>query len=142
MKGYFNDPQLTASAMDNGYIYTKDLGYIDSEGYIYMLGRKDDVINYGGIKISPEEIESIVVQNPVIKDCACIPVSDSLTGQAPKLLIALEDPDGYDAREFKNFLAASLDANTQPKVIEVIDEIPRTFNGKIKRKVLIERETR
>lgn len=142
MKGYFNDPQLTASAMDNGYIYTKDLGYIDSEGYIYMLGRKDDVINYGGIKISPEEIESIVVQNPVINDCACIPVSDPLTGQAPKLLIALEDPDGYDAREFKNFLAASLDANKQPKVIEVIDEIPRTFNGKIKRKVLIERETR
>lgn len=142
MKEYFKAPELTKSAMANGFVYTKDLGYIDEEGYVYMLGRKDDVINYGGIKISPEEIESIVVKNPIIKDCACIPVNDALTGQAPKLLIALEKPDGseYNLREFKAFLASSLDANKQPKYIETIDEIPRTFNGKIKRNILMDRE--
>lgn len=154
MKEYFKAPELTASAMSGGFVYTKDLGYIDEDGYVYMLGRKDDVINYGGIKISPEEIESIVVQNPIIKDCACIPVKDALTGQAPKLLIVLEDdvvPNGkladadpdaavYDAREFKAFLTDALDANKQPKYVEIIDEIPRTFNGKIKRNVLLERE--
>lgn len=159
MKEYFKAPELTASAMSGGFVYTKDLGYIDEDGYVYMLGRKDDVINYGGIKISPEEIESIVVKNPIIKDCACIPVKDALTGQAPKLLIVLEDgvaggaggsraevPDEastspvYDPKEFKTFLAEVLDANKQPKYVEVIDEIPRTFNGKIKRNVLLERE--
>lgn len=139
MKCYFKAPELTDSAMANGYIYTKDLGYIDEDGYIYMLGRKDDVINYGGIKISPEELESIIIKNPVIKDCACIPVKDALTGQAPKLYIALESPEKYDAKEFKAFLAESLDANKQPKYIEIIDEIPRTFNGKIKRNVLMEK---
>lgn len=142
MKEYFKAPELTESAMADGFVYTKDLGYIDEDGLVYMLGRKDDVINYGGIKISPEEIESIVIKNPVIKDCACIPVKDALTGQAPKLLITLED-DGssvYDAREFKAFLAANLDATKQPKYIEIIDEIPRTFNGKIKRKELLARE--
>jgi acyl-coenzyme A synthetase/AMP-(fatty) acid ligase len=107
-----------------------------------MLGRKDDVINYGGVKISPEELEAIIVKNPVIKDCALIPVKDALTGQAPKLLIALEKEDGgeYDVKEFKKFLQENIDANKQPKFIEVIDEIPRTFNGKIKRNVLIDRE--
>lgn len=140
MKEYFKAPELTESAMADGFVYTKDLGYIDEEGLVYMLGRKDDVINYGGIKISPEEIESIVVKNPVIKDCACIPVKDALTGQAPKLLISLEDEAAYDAKEFKAFLASGLDATKQPKYIEIIDEIPRTFNGKIKRKELLARE--
>lgn len=187
MKEYFKAPELTAAAMENGFIYTKDLGYIDEDGYVYMLGRKDDVINYGGIKISPEEIESIVIQNPAIRDCACIPVKDALAGQAPKLLIVPEirekqsgecnakasgrqrpnetirpewngnqeekrDEEAapaddaskayatYSEKEFKAFLAASLDASKQPKYIEIVDEIPRTFNGKIKRNVLLERE--
>ena len=140
MKGYFKAPELTASAMANGYIYTKDLGYIDEDGYIYMLGRKDDIINYGGVKIAPEEIESIIIQNPIIKDCACIPVKDALTGQAPKLFIVLNgDGSDYDQKEFKSFLAAGIDANKQPKYIEIIDSIPRTFNGKIRRNVLMER---
>lgn len=141
MKGYFKAPELTASAMANGYIYTKDLGYIDEDGYIYMLGRKDDIINYGGVKIAPEEIESVIIQNPVIRDCACIPVKDALTGQAPKLFIVLNGDEGdYDQKEFKNFLAANIDANKQPKYIEIIDSIPRTFNGKIRRNVLMEKE--
>ncbi|MDO4745717.1 MAG: class I adenylate-forming enzyme family protein [Bacillota bacterium] len=142
MKEYFKAPELTEATMANGFVYTKDLGYIDEEGLVYMLGRKDDVINYGGIKISPEELEAVIVKNPIIKDCAVIPVKDALTGQAPKLLIALENPDGsdYDPKEFKSFLQESLDANKQPKYIEIIDEIPRTFNGKIKRNQLMDRE--
>ncbi len=142
MKCYFNAPELTAEATRGGseYIYTKDLGYIDKEGYIYMLGRQDDVINYGGIKISPEEIESIVIKNETIDDCACVPVKDPLTGQAPKLFVKLHENTEYDQKSFKAFLAEHLDANKQPKYIEVIDEIPRTFNGKIKRNVLMEKE--
>ncbi len=139
MKEYFKAPELTREAMPDGdYIYTKDLGYIDEDGYIYMLGRKDDVINYGGVKISPEEIESRVIRSDMIADCACIPVDDPLTGQAPKLFIALNGDAEYDARAFKIFLSEVLDANKQPKYIEIIDEIPRTFNGKIKRKDLIQ----
>lgn len=103
-----------------------------------MLGRKDDVINYGGIKISPEEIESIVGKHPDVTDCACVPVKDPLTGQAPKLFLVLKDTDAYDQKAMKDFLAKNLDANKQPKFIQLIDEIPRTFNGKIQRNKLIE----
>ncbi|MDD6190779.1 MAG: class I adenylate-forming enzyme family protein [Firmicutes bacterium] len=140
MKEYFKAPELTAEAMPDGdYIYTKDLGYIDEDGYVYMLGRKDDVINYGGVKISPEEIESMVIKNDMIEDCACVPVEDSLTGQAPKLYIVLAEGVEYNDKSFKSFLAEVLDANKLPKYIEEIDEIPRTFNGKIIRKQLINR---
>ncbi len=138
MREYFNAPELTREVMPDGdYIYTKDLGYIDEDGYIYMLGRKDDVINYGGVKISPEEIESMVIRSDMIADCACIPVDDPLTGQAPKLFIVLNSDEEYDAKSFKIFLSEVLDANKQPKYIEIIDKIPRTFNGKIKRKDLM-----
>ena len=140
MKGYWKAPQLTEEAMADGFIYTKDLGYIDEEGFIYMLGRKDDVINYGGVKIAPEEIESVVVKHPSIADCACIPVKDPLTGQAPKLFLAMKPGCEYDKKEFKAFLQEALDANKQPKFIEIIDSIPRTFNGKIQRKKLMELE--
>ena len=139
MKEYFKAPELTASATDGEYIYTKDLGYIDEDGYVYMLGRKDDVINFGGVKISPEEIESQVIKSEVVRDCACVPIDDAMTGQAPKLFIALEPGSDYDAKAFKAFLAEALDANKQPKIVEVIDEIPRTFNGKIKRNELMAR---
>ena len=139
MKEYFKAPDLTASATDGKYIYTKDLGYIDEDGYVYMLGRKDDVINFGGVKISPEEIESQVIKSDVVRDCACVPVDDAVTGQAPKLFIALEPDAEYDAKAFKSFLAEVLDASKQPKIVEIIDEIPRTFNGKIKRNELMER---
>jgi len=139
MKEYFKAPELTAQATDGEYVYTKDMGYIDEDGYVYMLGRKDDVINFGGVKISPEEIESQVIKSDIIRDCACIPVDDAMTGQAPKLFIVLEPDADYDAKAFKSFLTEVLDANKQPKIIEIIDRIPRTFNGKIKRNELMNR---
>lgn len=139
MKEYFHEPELTEQTMKDGFIYTKDLGYIDEEGFVYMLGRKDDVINFGGIKISPEEIESAVRKNPIVKDCACIGKADKISGQVPKLFISLEEGTEYDAKAFKAFLMEAIDANKQPSLVEVIDEIPRTYNGKIIRKELANR---
>lgn len=139
MKGYFHEPELTASVTGNGFIYTSDLGYRDEEGRIYYLGRQDDVINCGGVKISPEEIESQAGKFPGIRDCACIPVPDPLQGQKPKLFVSLSEED-LDMKAFKSFLREHLDSNKVPASVEVIDEIPRTYNGKLQRKKLEERE--
>ncbi|MDD6652021.1 MAG: class I adenylate-forming enzyme family protein [Eggerthellales bacterium] len=139
MMGYYKAPELTAEAMADGFIYTKDLGYIGEDGLVYMLGRKDDVINFGGVKISPEEVESAVGKSPIVKDCALIPVTDPISGQVPKLYISLEEGAEYDAKEFRKFLQVAIDANKQPQSVEVLPEIPRTFNGKIKRKELMNR---
>ena len=141
MKGYFKAKELTDSVMENGFIYTNDLGYTDEKGLIYYIGRSDDVINCGGVKISPDEIEKTAGNYPGIRDCACIPISDKVQGQVPKLLISLDDPAlAEDLKSFNSYLKKNLDGNKYPKKIEIIDVIPRTSNGKLQRKKLIERE--
>lgn len=138
MKEYFNAPDLTAQAVKDGYIYTSDLGYIDSEGYIYCLGRQDDVINFAGVKISPDEIETEAVKCEGVKDAACVPVADKTYGQVPKLFVSIEEGyEGFSEKNCLDMLKKVLDANKVPKYIEIIDEIPRTSNGKIQRKKLI-----
>lgn len=137
MKGYYKDPELTAETMSGGYIYTNDLCYRDEEGLIYYIGRKDDVINCGGIKIAPDEIESVIMKYPSVKDCACIPIPDELKGQAPKIYLCVDPSCSFDSKDFHDFIKKNLDGNKLPKTVEHIEEIPRTYNGKLQRKKLI-----
>jgi long-chain acyl-CoA synthetase len=140
MSGYLNDPEKTAEVCRNGYICTNDLGYADKDGNIYCLGRQDDVINCGGIKIAPEEIETVMRQCPGISDCACVPVPDQIQGQVPKLYISVTDPDSeFDMSSLHRFMRSHLDSNKVPREIEIIDHIPRTSNGKIRHKELIQK---
>lgn len=137
MKGYWKQPELTAQIMRDGYVFTNDEGYIDERGFVYVLGRKDDIINYKGIKIAPEEIEEVVAQYKGVKDCACVPVAEKAAGQAPKVFLVLQNVEKFDKVSFVRFLEEHIDANKIPKYIEVIDEIPRASNGKIQRKKLM-----
>ncbi|MBQ4361849.1 MAG: acyl--CoA ligase [Lachnospiraceae bacterium] len=139
MAGYFHEPELTASVCENGYIYTTDLGYCDENGYIYCLGRQDNVINCGGIKISPDEIEAEVMRCPEIDDCACVPMADPLQGQVPRVyyVVSAEAEDSFDEKAFMRFIRERLDANKLPKRVTRIDKIPRAANGKILRAQLM-----
>lgn len=136
MKGYLNQAELTESIYENGYIFTTDEGYIDENGFVYVIGRIDDVINYKGIKIAPSEIEEIVVNYPGIEDCACVAIADSAAGQVPKLFIKVNEKE-FEKNNFYQYLNDHIDKNKMPREIAVIDEIPRTYNGKIRRKDLI-----
>lgn len=138
MKEYLKAPELTQNTMQRGFIYTSDLGYIDEEGFVYVLGRMDDVINYNGIKIAPEEIESYVQRYPGVTDCACVPVKDPMCGQAPKVFVSVEEKNDFDTTGLLKFLSECLEANKLPKKIEIIEKIPRTANGKILRRELRE----
>lgn len=137
MRGYFNEPVLTAEVLDDkGIIYTNDLGYMGEDGFVYLLGRKGDVINMGGIKIAPAEIEEVVATHEMIKECAVIPISDEITGEAPKLFVVINEGYEYEQKALSKFMMDKLEAIKVPKVIQVIDALPRTFNGKvIKRKL-------
>lgn len=138
MQEYFQAPELTEQIMQQGYIYTNDLGYIDEDGYIYILGRMDDIINYNGIKIAPEEIESCVQKYSGVVDCACVPLKDELCGQVPKVFVEVANKETFDTTILLKFMAENLEANKMPKKIEVIDKIPRASNGKLLRKKLRE----
>ncbi len=139
MKGYWKQPELTAQVMHGGYVYTNDLGYIDQDGYVYMQGRKDDIINYKGIKIAPEEIEESARKFREVLDCACVPKADKLSGQVPKLFVVARNKETFQKKDLFDFLKNAINANKMPKEIEVIDEIPRTYNGKVQRKKLVEK---
>ena len=132
MKGYWKHPELTEEALIGGVLYTKDEGYIDGEGRVYCLGRKDDVINYRGIKIAPEEIEEKAAPFSGITDCACIGLPDPSAGQIPVLCYTTKKAQ-LDETALMSFLAGQLEKERLPKRIIRCESIPRTPNGKIRR---------
>lgn len=134
--GYWNEPELTANTIRDGVIYMTDLGYIE-DGYLYLVGRRDDVINVGGLKIAPTEVEDVALRHPAVNECVCIPYEDPVYGRVVKMLVKVKDNHELDISELSSYLEERLEAYKVPKYIESIDEIPHTFNGKIDRKKLI-----
>jgi long-chain acyl-CoA synthetase len=136
MVGYWQDEAETASAMADGVVYSNDEAYYDPDGDIILLGRRGDVINVGGNKVSPEEIEDAARQFPGVADCAAIPMADPYKGSVPKLFIQLRTGGSVDPMALRAFLMERLEGYKVPAVIEAIDIIPRSFNGKLLRKAL------
>lgn len=141
MRGYWQDAEETARVLRDGAVYSNDVAYFDEDGDIILLGRKGDVINVGGNKVSPEEIENAAKKMPGIADCGVIPVEDPCKGSVPKLFVQMAPGTAFDAVGIRSFLAASLEPYKVPVYIEKIDRIPRSFNGKLLRKELKELQT-
>lgn len=137
MDGYLNSEELTRSTVSEGILYTSDIGYFDEEGRLYLIGRKGFVINYKGIKISPEEIEDAAIKFEGIADCACVPVNDDICGQVPKLFVCMAEGADFDKQAIIRHLKNNLEANRIPAYIEVIGNIPRSSTGKLLRKELM-----
>lgn len=136
MVEYFEDETETNQVMADGIIYSNDIGYVDTDGDVILLGRKGDVINVGGNKVSPEEIENAAKTMIGIADCGCIPVPDSSKGQIPKLFVQMADGEEFNPIAIRGFLAQKLEPYKVPAIIEQIAVIPRSYNGKLLRKEL------
>lgn len=136
MDGYYNEPELTKSVLENGIVYTNDMGYIDDDGFVYMLGRQGDVINIGGLKIAPTEVEDVVVRFPGVAECACFAVADRMGGAVPKLHVVAMKGVKIDFAELRAHMAKYLEAFKIPKLMEQVEELPKTSNGKLDRKRL------
>jgi len=132
MTGYLNDQKLTDSILHDGGIYTSDIGTIDNQGRLHLIGRKDDIINVGGFKVSPVEIESLALNIPGIKDCVCIAASHPLLGSSLRLLY-VADKD-IDAKEIIGYLRDKVEAYKIPSSFQRTEAVKRTFNGKLDRK--------
>ncbi len=137
MKGYVNDPAQTAEVLQNGVVYTSDVGFIDSEGYVYVSGRKGDVINVGGLKVAPTEVESAVLGFEGVADCICIPVKDPISGQALQLLVVMEDGRTLDEKALRAYLSRTLEIHKVPRFYRQVDHVERTYNGKLNRKAYL-----
>lgn len=134
MKGYVNEPELTRQVLADGVVYTNDIGYIDEDGFVYIVGRADDVINVGGLKVAPEEVEEAALSIDGIEDCICIPVPHPISGQAPKLLAVMREGAEFSPKKISAALMDKLEGYKIPTKYEQVERIARTYNGKLDRK--------
>lgn len=134
MTGYVGEPERTASVLRDGILYTADLGILDEEGMLHLKGREDDVINVGGFKVAPTEVEDVAMAFAEVKDCICIAVDHPITGKALKLLVAMTDNHSLNKRSLALHLKTKLETYKIPLLYQQVDTIRRTFNGKLDRK--------
>ena len=134
MSGYVGDPVRTATVLRDGVVYTSDMGRIDGEGMLHLSGREDDVINVGGFKVAPTEVEDAAMAFPGIKDCVCVSVAHPITGRALKLLVSMADGQTLSKRAVAMHLKERLETYKIPMLYEQVSAVQRTFNGKIDRK--------
>ena len=113
---------------------SNDLGYLDEEGLLHIVGRQDDMINVGGLKVSPVEVEEAALLSSMVQDCMCVPRSHPLMGQVPALLLVMKHGATLDKKTLARHLLQELgETHKVPLYYEVVDSIPYTFNGKRKR---------
>ena len=133
MRGYINREPI------HGDFNTDDMGYVDEDGFLYILNRRTDLIISGGENIYPKEIEDTVYAMQGVKECAVIPVADTKWGQVPALFVAFDDIDalGTDSKMIvRDYLSSKLAKYKVPKYITIMDALPRNGTGKIMRKSL------
>ncbi len=137
MLGYYNEPELTAEVLKDGFVYSHDLMFFDEKGELHFAGRGDDVINIRGFKVTPTEVEDVALRYDPISECVCVPYEDKVYGRVLKMFVVLKQGFSFNIEEITSYLETKLEAYKIPKYIECIKEIPKTFNGKIDRKKLI-----
>lgn len=133
MRGYINREPI------HGDFNTDDMGYVDEDGFLYILNRRTDLIISGGENIYPKEIEDTVYAMQGVKECAVIPVADTKWGQVPALFVAFDDIDalGTDLKMIvRDYISSKLAKYKVPKYITIMDALPRNGTGKIMRKSL------
>jgi long-chain acyl-CoA synthetase len=140
-QGYLNKPEATQQVFDaEGWFRSGDIAYMDEEGYAYIVDRKKDMINVGGEKVFPSEVEDMMLVHPLIKDVVIIGITDELKGEAPKAYIQLKEGESATAEEIRAFCKARMAPYKVPVAVEFIDEIPRSAAGKALRRLLRDRE--
>ena len=130
MTGYINKEPI------DGDLNTDDIGYVDEDGFVYILNRRKDLIISGGENIYPKELEDLVYTLPSVKECAVVPVLDPKWGQVPALFVAFHDGESMTADAILSFMTKSLAKYKVPKYVKILPALPRNGTGKIVRNEL------
>ena len=118
-EGYYKNPEATNASFRDGWFYTGDLGYFDEEGYLFVAGRKKDMVKSGGISIYPLEIESVIYSHPDVLEAAVIGVPDAQWGEAVKAVVVLKPGSSIQGEELIAFCKARLAAYKVPKSVDI-----------------------
>ena len=137
--GYYNNKESTDAAWHDGFYHTGDTAWRDEDGYFHYVGRTDDLIKSSGYRIGPFEIESVIMELPYVLECAVTAAPDEIRGQVVKASIVLvKGTEGTDElkKEIQNYVKTHTVPYKYPRIVEFLDEMPKTVSGKIKRNEL------
>jgi acyl-CoA synthetase (AMP-forming)/AMP-acid ligase II len=136
MAGYYKEPELTNQVMRGGWLHTGDLASLDEQGYLYIKGRKKDMIIVGGLNVYPPEIERVIAEFPGVKEVAVVGISDKLRGETIKAVVVMQDGKQSTAKEIRVYCRRHLARFKIPQTVEFRKELPKNRAGKIKKELL------
>jgi long-chain acyl-CoA synthetase len=140
MKGYWGKPAETANAIRDGWLYTGDLGYMDEDGYMFIVDRKKDLIKPSGFQVWPREVEEVIATHPAVAEVGVAGVPDPIQVEAVKAWVVLQEGQTLSADELRDYCRQNLAAYKVPKHIQFMDSLPKTTVGKILRRELVASE--
>ena len=131
MRGYFNNPEATAEAIENGWVKTGDLGRFDSDGYLYIVDRKKDMVLSGGYNIYSKEVETVILDLPEVQDVAVVGVPDAVYGEAVAAFIELRPGHVLEAERIIEHCRETIAGYKKPKHVRFVEALPRNSTGKV-----------
>jgi long-chain acyl-CoA synthetase len=139
--GYWERPEATAESFTHGhYLHTGDVGKMDEGGWFYIVDRSKDMINAGGYKVWPREVEDYLYQHPAVREASVVGVPDPYRGETVKAFVALHAGSTTTPDEILEFCKEAMATYKRPREVEIVDDIPKTVTGKYLRRELRERE--
>jgi long-chain acyl-CoA synthetase len=139
--GYLNKPEATKEAFDaEGWFHSGDVAYMDEDGFAYIVDRKKDMINVGGEKVFPSEVEDMMLVHPKIKDLVVVGIPEDLKGEAPKAFIQLKEGETATEEEIREFCKKKMAPYKVPIAVEFVAEVPRSVSGKALRRTLRDKQ--
>ena len=138
MKGYFNKPEATSQTIRDGWLYTGDVGYLDEDGFLFIVDRIKDMIIRGGVNVYPKELEEVISGHPLISEVSVIPEAHDIYGQVPKACVVLQRGEICTEDEIKAFCKEKMADYKVPETIEFRAGLPLSAVGKVLKKNLIQ----
>lgn len=136
MLGYWNRPEETAQAIRNGWLHTGDIGRTDADGYFYVEDRLKDMINVGGLKVYPAEVENVIYEHPAVSEAAVYGLPDALLGESVAAIVVLKPGHAPAEAEIISHCRRGLSAYKVPSAVEFVESLPKNPSGKILKRVL------
>ncbi|GGT41018.1 hypothetical protein GCM10010271_51270 [Streptomyces kurssanovii] len=134
--GYWRLPEATAEAFPDGELRTGDIGFMDADGWLYVVDRKKDMINASGFKVWPREVEDVLYTHPAVREAAVVGVPDAYRGESVKAFVSLRPGAAAEPEDISAYCAERLAAYKYPREVEILPELPKTTSGKILRREL------
>jgi long-chain acyl-CoA synthetase len=138
MSGYWQNPGATAEVIIDGWLHTGDVGYMDSDGYVFITDRLKDMISTSGYKVYPRQVEEAIYQHPAVRECAVFGVDDAYRGQAIRAAVCLKEGVNLSPEELDSFLEQKLSHIEKPRSYDFRTDLPKTAIGKIQKKILVD----